>query len=203
MIFRSVRGLYVLCDVATADPAAVAAAAFAGGCRLFQLRAKGVSYDEAVRLGRRAAARTPGAVWFANDDPALVAPLAAAGVHLGASDGPVGRAREAMPPGAWVARSCNGVAAVSAALEEGADVVAVGPVWDTPHLSRPKAVQGVDVLRRAVDLVAGRVPVVAIGGIRPDRVAQVRLAGASAWAVIRGVAGAPDPKAATRAFLAS
>jgi thiamine-phosphate pyrophosphorylase len=47
-----------------------------------------------------------------------------------------------------------------------------------------------------------RVPLVGIGGITHDNVADVIRAGADGVAVISAVCGAPDPTAATRRFLA-
>jgi thiamine-phosphate pyrophosphorylase len=44
-------------------------------------------------------------------------------------------------------------------------------------------------------------PLVAIGGITVDNVAEVIRAGADAVAVISAVCGAPDPAAAARSFL--
>jgi thiamine-phosphate pyrophosphorylase len=45
------------------------------------------------------------------------------------------------------------------------------------------------------------VPLVGIGGITHDNVADVIRAGADGVAVISAVCGAPDPSAATRRFL--
>ncbi len=203
---QRVVGLYVLCDAGASggDPGRIAAAALSAGCRVLQLRAKGWDFDDTVRVGRDivARARACGAVVFANDDPALVDPMDADGVHLGALDGEIQSARKAMTPGRWVGRSTNDVSGVDNALLSGADVIAFGPVFDTGHASRPKLVRGLAGLREAADRVLGRVPLVAIGGINVHRLADVRAAGANSWAVISAVNTADDPTAAASALLA-
>ena len=50
-------------------------------------------------------------------------------------------------------------------------------------------------------VAAVEIPVIAIGGITPARVAEVRVAGARGVAVISAILSADDPAAATRAFL--
>jgi thiamine-phosphate pyrophosphorylase len=199
----ALRGLYVICDADTGDPVRVAAAAHAAGCRLFQVRAKGWTFDDAVCLGRQVVASAPGSAVFANDDPDLVAAIGAVGVHLGQTDGSIASARARMPRGAWVARSTNSAEDLQAAVVEGADAVAFGPVWATARLSRPKDVRGVDGLRRAVAAAGGRVPVIAIGGVTAARVPELRAAGAAAWATIGAVGAAADPEAAARALLSA
>jgi thiamine-phosphate pyrophosphorylase len=73
----------------------------------------------------------------------------------------------------------------------------VGNVYSTPsHPDRQPA--GLDLVRGAAEL---GVPVIAIGGITPGRIAAVRSAGAYGVAAIRALWHAPDPAAAARAML--
>lgn len=81
---------------------------------------------------------------------------------------------------------------------EGADFLFFGPVYATPAKT---GTQGVERLRDAV--AAAALPVLAIGGVTAARVAEVLDGGATGVAVIRAILGAPDPGAATRAFLAA
>jgi thiamine-phosphate pyrophosphorylase len=196
-----VRGLYGIADADASggDPVRIGAALLAGGCRLVQLRAKGWSPDAVVAAGRALRSRCDavGAVLVANDDPLVALAYGADGVHLGQTDGPVAAARRAAPT-LWVGRSCNDLSQLAAAAAEGADYLAFGPVFDTVHLSRPKATRGLDALAEARRRTA--LPLVAIGGITADRLAAVRGTGVDAWAVIGAVCQAPDPVAATRAL---
>jgi thiamine-phosphate pyrophosphorylase len=89
--------------------------------------------------------------------------------------------------------------AVDAELK-GADWVTYGPVYDTPSKRRYGAPQG---LERLATVARGlRIPVVAIGGIIPERVKDVRAAGAHGVAAISSILAADAPAAATRRFLA-
>jgi thiamine-phosphate pyrophosphorylase len=87
--------------------------------------------------------------------------------------------------------------AVDAELK-GADWVTYGPVYDTPSKRPYGAPQGPD---RLATVARGlRIPVVAIGGITPERVKEVRQAGARGVAVISAILAADSPADATRRF---
>jgi thiamine-phosphate pyrophosphorylase len=86
-----------------------------------------------------------------------------------------------------------------AAAKAGADWLFFGPVYDTPSKRAYGAPQGLAALERVTTAVD--VPVIAIGGITPERVADVRGAGAHGVAVISAILAAADPAAATRGFL--
>ncbi len=89
--------------------------------------------------------------------------------------------------------------AVDAELK-GADWVTYGPVYDTPSKRPYGAPQG---LERLATVARGlRIPVVAIGGITPERVKEVRQAGAHGVAAISSILAADSPADATRRFLA-
>jgi thiamine-phosphate pyrophosphorylase len=88
--------------------------------------------------------------------------------------------------------------AVEAELK-GADWVVFGPVYDTPSKRPYGPPQGLERLTRVAATV--RLPVIAIGGITPDRVREVLGAGARGIAVISGIIAAESPADATRGFL--
>jgi thiamine-phosphate pyrophosphorylase len=82
---------------------------------------------------------------------------------------------------------------------KGADWVTYGPVYDTPSKRPYGAPQGLD---RLATVARGlRIPVVAIGGITPERVKECRAAGARGVAAISSILAAGSPAAATRRFL--
>jgi thiamine-phosphate pyrophosphorylase len=81
----------------------------------------------------------------------------------------------------------------------GADWVVFGPIYDTPSKRGFGPPQGLDKLGRVAATV--RIPVIAIGGITPERVPEVRRAGAQGVAVISAILTADSPAAATRRFL--
>jgi thiamine-phosphate pyrophosphorylase len=77
--------------------------------------------------------------------------------------------------------------------------VVFGPVYDTPSKRVYGAPQGLGALETVASAVSR--PVIAVGGITPARVREVRAAGAAGVAVIRGIYGAARPADATKAFL--
>jgi thiamine-phosphate pyrophosphorylase len=74
-------------------------------------------------------------------------------------------------------------------------------VWETPTKEgRPAA--GLSYVRYAAEH-AGKRPWFAIGGIRPDNVAEVVAAGARRIVVVRAIRDAADPEAAAAALRAA
>lgn len=85
------------------------------------------------------------------------------------------------------------------AESEGADWLTFGPIYDTPSKRIYGAPQGVRRLERVTR--AARIPVVAIGGITPERVAEVRGVGAQGVAAISAILSAESPARAVHLFL--
>jgi thiamine-phosphate pyrophosphorylase len=133
-----------------------------------------------------------------NDDWALAAAVGAAGAHLGEGDGELALARHELGAGAILGASCyNDLKLARQAVFAGASYVAFGAFFASP--TKPNARQASpDLLREAAAL---GLPRVAIGGITPDNARPLLEAGADLIAVISGVFDAPDPTAATRAYL--
>jgi thiamine-phosphate pyrophosphorylase len=85
------------------------------------------------------------------------------------------------------------------AESQGADWVVFGPVYDTPSKRAYGPAQGLDRLHAVARAVG--VPVIAIGGITPERVADVRATGAAGVAVISAILESDSPRDATARFL--
>lgn len=194
---------YVILDRAAArgrDLESVLEGAIAGGSRLVQLREKdwpsGRLWPLAARLRERC--RQAGVTFIVNDRVDLALALDADGVHLGQDDLPPGPARRLLRHDMVLGLSTHSVVQARAAQAAGADYVAVGSMFPTGTKPDFELV-GPDLVRQVRGEI--RVPIVAIGGITPARVAAVIRAGADGVAVISGVCGAPDPAAATRAFV--
>ncbi|MFC5576665.1 thiamine phosphate synthase [Lysobacter niabensis] len=133
-----------------------------------------------------------------NDDWALAAAIGAAGAHLGEDDGQLALARHEMGPDAVLGASCYDDAGLARqAVFAGASYVAFGAFFPSP--TKPNARQASPALLQ--EAAALGVPRVAIGGITPDNARPLVEAGADLVAVISGVFDAPDPAAATRAYL--
>jgi thiamine-phosphate pyrophosphorylase len=201
---RRIRGLYGIADAEAGggDPVRMAAWLLEGGCRLVQLRCKGWGTDDILVAGRqlRTLCDEERATFIVNDWPEIAAAVDADGVHLGQLDVEPETARRILGADRIIGRSTNDPDQVRDALK-GGDYLAFGPVYSTPHLSRPKTVRGVAALATARAIIPAEVPLVAIGGITAERATAVRRAGADAWAVIGAVASAADPVGAVRALV--
>ena len=115
-----------------------------------------------------------------NGRPDVALAGGAAGVHLPADGLPVAAVRRRFP-GLLVGRSTHTAADVAAAAADGADYVVFGPVWASPG-------KGAGVGLAALAEACGHgVPVLALGGLDPARVAAAGGAGAAGVAGIRAV----------------
>jgi thiamine-phosphate pyrophosphorylase len=113
------------------------------------------------------------------------------GLHLRQRDMDPGLARARLGPAALIGRSVHSVEEAAAA--HGADYVLAGHVYPTP--SKPgRTPLGLAGLAEIV--AAAPCPVIAIGGITAERVAEVIRTGAAGVAVIGAIAAAADPRAA-------
>jgi thiamine-phosphate pyrophosphorylase len=195
--------LYVILDRGAAggrELASLLDAVLAGGCRLVQLREKSLPSVELYPIARalRSRCREAGCLFIVNDRVDLALAVEADGVHVGQDDLPAREARRLLRPGMLLGVSTHDELQACRARDDGADYVAVGSMFPTG--SKPGfQLVGPELLRRVRPEIA--VPLVAIGGITVDNVAEVVRAGADAVAVISAVCAAPDPAGAARTFI--
>jgi thiamine-phosphate pyrophosphorylase len=171
-----------------------------GGARVLQIRIKpgdAVAVARVARMARRVCDEH-GARMVINDRIDLALAVGADGVHLGQTDLPLAAAR-GIGGRLAIGISTHSAAQVLAAREGGADYIAYGPVFATRTKANPDLVQGLEALRRAVEL-AGAIPVVAIGGITPAHAASVYATGVAALCAIASVNTAFDVAATARAL---
>ncbi len=190
------RGLYGILDVGLVGESSEAMLEnlLCSGAPVVQLRWKGAAAGpmlEAARLLQEVCRRY-GATSIVNDRADVAAAAGAGGVHLGQHDLTVWAARAVMPPGTVIGVSTHDLDQVEAALSVGADYIGFGPVFPTTTKEVPDPVVGLDLLGEVVNLVKGRVPVVAIGGITSANAFDVARAGADLAAVISDVLLAND-----------
>ncbi|HEV8600413.1 MAG TPA: thiamine phosphate synthase [Gemmatimonadales bacterium] len=144
------------------------------------------------------AARPGGASVLVHARPDLARALGAAGVQLRRHDLAPADARRVLAVG-WIGVSVHSRADAEVAIAEGADFVVAGNVFaTTSHPHRPA--RGLAWLEAICALER---PVIAIGGITPERAPVVRAAGAWGAAAISALWDAADPAAAARAMLAA
>ncbi|MEL5848075.1 MAG: thiamine phosphate synthase [Candidatus Igneacidithiobacillus chanchocoensis] len=171
--------------------------ALRAGLRLLQYRDKGI--DAARRRAEASALQTLcrdyDALLVINDDALLAHDIGAAGIHVGEDDPDVASLRAYLGADVLIGASCyNDLERARAMVAAGADYVAFGAVY--PSLSKPQARRAPLGLFAAAKPLG--VPLVAIGGIGQDTIAEVVAAGADAAAVISALFGAADVAAATR-----
>jgi thiamine-phosphate pyrophosphorylase len=121
--------------------------------------------------------------------PDLAAGLSAHGVQLRASDLSPSDARGVIGKG-WIGRSVHSAVEGAEAVEEGADYLVAGNIWETAtHPGRQPA--GLGLIEALVSL--GK-PVFAIGGVTAERARLVHTAGGWGVAAIRAVWSARRPE---------
>jgi thiamine-phosphate pyrophosphorylase len=193
--------LYVITDEEIAgglSHAEIAQRAIAGGADVIQLRDKVHGCPELIRIARtlREITKKSGTLFIINDRLDVALACGADGVHLGQDDIRVDVARQLAPSGFIIGISVRTVDEAVRAERDGADYVALSPVFSTRSKYNAGPGQGLDVLQEIRRTVS--VPVLAIGGINRDNVCEVITAGADGVAVISGVVGSPDITAAAR-----
>ncbi len=194
-----VRGLYVIIDPEVAngrDPLELAASAIRGGARMLQLRDKLRDKGAVLPLamGMQRLCRDNGVDLIVNDHADVAFATGCAGLHVGQSDLPVAQARRVLSHEQVLGRSNHEIDELFRSQEMGADHLAFGPIYATGTKEVGRAEQGAARLRDARN--ATQLPLVAIGGITAENVAQVVEAGADAVCVTAAVGLAREPEAA-------
>ena len=203
--------LTVITDQALARPRAlsdVVREVLAAGAPTIQLRLKDATARELLEVAYTLIpiVRSAGGLFIVNDRLDVALAAGADGVHLGPDDPPVVDARS-------VAAETLGTVAdafilgcsvdtpdgAARAEAEGADYLGVGAVYATVNKSDAGDVIGLEGLQRVVEAVS--IPVVAIGGITPERANAVAETGACGSAVIGAVMGSPEPAKSVRSLL--
>lgn len=196
------HGLYAITDsilLPSAHLRDAVARAIAGGARVIQYRDKSGDavkrHHEAEQL--RTLCADSGTCFIVNDDVTLARDVHADGVHIGRDDGAIQAAREQLGENAIIGVSCyNQLENAQAAVAAGADYIAFGRFF--PSRTKPNAVTAdIALLQQAQQLPC---PVVAIGGISPDNGNALVAAGADMLAVIHGVFGQADIRAAAQRY---
>lgn len=172
------------------------------GVKLAQYRNKTGSMRDAYEVARslREIAKEWGMMFFVNDRCDLAMAVEADGVHLGQTDLPLAMARNLVGQDMLIGASTHTPAQVQKATEEGADYLGFGPIFPTDTKADHDPVVGIQGMKHIRGLT--RLPVFAIGGIRPEVVTELCQAGANGVAVASGILAAGDRQKAFTRFLA-
>ena len=205
--------LYLITDrtLVTRHPSLVTAVELAlkGGVKAVQLREKDINTRELLDLAYRMRVLTNKykAKLFINDRFDIALAVGADGVHLTQNSIPVHAVRKAVHASRIMRHASRFLIGVSthslneakAAEKGGADFITLGPVYRTPSKMKYGAPLGLDAFHK----VSGRikVPVFALGGVKGDKIRDVRDAGAYGVAMISGIFGADDIQGKAKALI--
>ena len=169
---------------------------FEGGADVVQLRMKDTDGGEMLEKAKaiQEIAQQYCKFFIVNDRLDIAVLAGADGVHLGQTDIPVQEARRLVGDEMIIGVSASTVEEAVKAVDDGADYIGVGSIFNTS--TKPDADQGIGLdtlmdICQAVD-----VPVVAIGGINKGNIRDVIRAGADGAAVVSAIMAKPDIKAA-------
>lgn len=183
------------------DPLQVMKEALDGGVTLFQYREKGDGaltgedrYTFAKQL--QSLCKEYHVPFIVNDDVELALALDADGIHVGQDDENIEIVREKMG-NKIIGVSAHTIGEAHFAIENGADYLGVGPIFQTSTKKDAKAVQGTAGLR--VFRESGiEIPIVGIGGITAYNAASVVEAGTDGVSVISAISLADSPYESTK-----
>jgi thiamine-phosphate diphosphorylase len=173
-------------------------AALRGGATLIQARGKRCAAIDLLAASRLLlpVCREAGVPFFVNDRPDIAMVAGADGVHVGPDDLPPEVARRILGArGLGVsARSADRARSAEAAR---ASYLGVGALRATGSKAdaTPIGPEGIRAIAAAT-----RLPVVAIGGVRPEDAVILKGIGVCGVAVVTGVMGDEDPERAARAY---
>ena len=172
------------------------------GVKLVQLRAKDLAPDQlrTEALRAQAVCAAHGAQLILNDYWELALDLGIDFIHLGQEDLDTADLRALRRAGVRYGLSTHDEAELERALACNPAYVALGPIFPTLLKQMKWAPQGHARIRAWKDR-AGSVPLVAIGGLTPERLPEVFAAGADSAAVVTDIQQAAEPEARTRIWI--
>jgi len=174
--------------------------AILGGVTIVQLREKDISSGEYLDLAVKVKSVTDryGIPLIINDRVDIALAVDADGVHVGPEDLPVPVARRLLGPRKIIGASACSIEEALSLQARGADYLGVGAVY--PSATKPGTEKvSLEDLRRIKSAVT--IPVVAIGGIDPEKAPGVIRTGVDGVAVVSAIMGSPDIREAARQLL--
>lgn len=177
-------GVYVILTKPHLPHTVVAERCVRLGVKMLQLREKGLSDRELIRLACDLRSVTKGTAtrFVVNDRPDVAVLCGADYLHIGQDDFSVEDARKIVGD-MGIGLSTHSIQQAREALEKKPDYIGFGPIYPTNAKAKPDEPVGTEQLKQV--LTFADVPVVAIGGIFPENVQDVVCAGARNIALVR------------------
>ncbi len=173
----------------------VARQTIAGGAEAIQLREKDTDDDIFLAMAAELRELTDetNRLLIINDRPDIAAIVGADGVHLGQHDLPINEARRMLRPGAIIGRSTHSVREATQAINEGADYIAIGPIY--PTRTKGRAPVGPERFSEVLEAMAdSSLPIVPIGGIHEENAGELIKRGARSLAVCSAINCSAEPR---------
>ena len=172
------------------------------GVGTIQLRAKNLDHADALKIVREALAVTRGTSTrlVVNDYWRAAIEARAEHLHLGQEDLADADVKAIRAAGLSLGISTHDDDELKAALAAKPDYVALGPIFPTTLKAMRFAPQGIARITEWKKRI-GRIPLVAIGGIKFEQAREIFAAGADSIAVVSDVTQNADPDARVRQWL--
>ena len=193
--------LYVLIssNIAVSSAKETAKLVIDGGADAIQLREKTISDDEFISLAGeiRDIIAGSGTLLIINDRINVAREVNADGVHLGQNDMSVSEARNIIGNEKIIGVSTHSIIQARQAQKEGADYIAIGPVFSTRTKDYEPSI-GLEIIQEISGAI--NIPFIAIGAITLENLDEVLKAGASRVAVCSAIISSKDILSSTRQF---
>ncbi len=167
------------------------------GATMIQLREKGLELSEWIQRAKeiRQITRRYQIPQIINDNVQVCLESDSDGVHLGQGDQSIWQARQQLGPNKIIGATAKTIQQALQAQQEGADYLGVGAVFGSSTKSDaiPISIQTFQQVKEAVSI-----PVVAIGGIGPKNVMQLKYTKTDGIAVISAIFAAENIGKATK-----
>ena len=165
--------------------------ALKGGIPALQLREKDLLPAELLALAREVRDITwdYGTKLFINGHPEIAEMVEADGVHLGENCETADEVKRSFPH-LLIGVSTHSQEAANEAESQGADFITFSPIFETESKKQYGPPQGLERLRK----IAGKssIPVLALGGIKKEKLSMIAKQGAYGIALISGIWGSPN-----------
>lgn len=170
------------------------------GVRIIQYREKEKTKREKYEECRviREMCKPAGVLFIVNDDVDIAILSKAGGVHVGHDDLPADAVRRLVGEKMVIGVSADTPALVEDAIARGADYIGVGPVFSTktkPDAGDPVGLDLIETIAKNY-----KIPLVAIGGITGENIAEVRSRGVACSAMVSALVGCENIPAAVESI---
>lgn len=172
------------------------------GVKTVQLRMKNKSHAEVTHetlLAMRLCAKH-GATLILNDYWQVALDEGCDFIHLGQEDMETADFKALRAKGVRIGLSTHTPDELDAALKHDPDYVALGPIWPTILKEMTYPAQGLERIGEWKKRI-GDIPLVAIGGLTPERAVLALRAGADSACVVTNILNNADPEAQTRVWI--